>query len=60
MRINEPYFVSILSLKNTLTTMNLPLKQEAIPYDHNNDLEIFKKNSALIEFEQLTRFIASF
>ena len=40
--------------------MNLPLKQEAIPYDHNNDLEIFKNNSVVIQFEQLTRFNTSF
>ena len=40
--------------------MNLPLKKEAIPYDHNNDMEIFKQNSFLIQFEQLTRFNASF
>ena len=40
--------------------MNLPLKQEAIPYDHNNDLEIFKQNSVLIQFERLTRFSSRF
>ena len=40
--------------------MNLPLKQEAIPYDHKNDLEIFKQNYFLIQFEQLTRFSDSF
>ena len=40
--------------------MNLPFKQEAILYDHNNVLKLFKQNSVLIQFEQLTRFSARF
>ena len=40
--------------------MNLPFEQEAILYDHNNVLELFKQNSVLIQFEQLTRFSARF
>ena len=40
--------------------MNLPFEQEEILYDRNNVLELFKQNSVLILFEQLTRFSASF
>ena len=40
--------------------MNLPFEQEAILYDHNNVLELFKQNSVLILFEQITRFSARF
>ena len=40
--------------------MNLPFEQEAILYDHNNVLELFKQKSVLIQFEQLTRFSARF
>ena len=39
------------AIKTTLAAMNLPFEQEAILYDHNNVLKLFKQNSVLIQFE---------